>query len=317
MKAEIGENIEIAAEILKMGGLVAVPTETVYGLAANALNNSAVAAIFEAKNRPTFDPLIVHLKSVSEIEKYATINSKKLLKLISHFSPGPITFLLPKKNNIPDLVTSGLDKVALRIPSHPVMNALLTVLDFPLAAPSANPFGYISPTTAKHVLDQLGGKIDYILDGGSCSVGLESTIVGEEENKIVVYRKGGISVEEIEDVMNEKVIVIAHSDSNPAAPGMLKKHYSPNKNIYLENTSINIPFEKTGFLGFSTFHPEVDKKYQFLLSEKADLKEAAQRLFVGLRWLDEQKIDNIIIQLLPEHGLGEAINDRLRRAAAE
>ena len=201
--AEIGKDIQKAKDFLEKDELVAIPTETVYGLAANALNPIAVAKIFEAKERPTFDPLIVHTHSLQEVYKFVTNIHPALLKLAEAFWPGPLTLLLPKKEIIPSLVTSGLDRVGVRVPNHSLTLDLLSQLNFPLAAPSANPFGYISPTTAMHVEKQLGTKIPYILDGGSCEVGLESTIVGEENGEIIIYRLGGLSVDEIETIVGK------------------------------------------------------------------------------------------------------------------
>ena len=318
MKAEIGEDIIKAKAILESGDLVAIPTETVYGLAANALDPNAVAKIFEAKNRPSFDPLIIHVASISSFKKFAKNIPDEILEIAEKFSPGPITFLLEKQDVIPDIVTSGLPKVAIRIPNHRETLQLLQSIDFPLAAPSANPFGYVSPTKAEHVYEQLGEKIPYILDGGQCNVGLESTIVGFEDGKLVIFRKGGLSIEELSSVFKGEIVIKDHSSSNPQAPGMLDKHYAPNKKMALfeENTSIS-NISKIGFLGFDkkrdTFFPE----NQFILSEKGNLKEAAFRLFEGLRWLDKQQVDQVYIELVPETGLGVAINDRLRRAAAK
>jgi L-threonylcarbamoyladenylate synthase len=214
--------------------LVAIPTETVYGLAANALNPIAVAKIFEAKERPTFDPLIVHTHALNEVENFVSDIHPALLKLAQVFWPGPLTLLLPKKDIIPNLVTSGLDRVGVRIPNHSLTLELLSKLSFPLAAPSANPFGYISPTKAEHVDKQLGTKIPYILDGGACEVGLESTIVGEENGEIIVYRLGGLSIDDIEAVVG-KVFVQLNQSSNPKAPGQLKSHYAPKKPVYIGN----------------------------------------------------------------------------------
>ncbi|MFZ4635519.1 MAG: L-threonylcarbamoyladenylate synthase, partial [Saprospiraceae bacterium] len=191
MDTKIGSDLSRAVHLLNDGYLVGIPTETVYGLAGNALNPAAVASIFEAKNRPSFDPLIVHISDATELTRYALTLPEAARRLASLFWPGPLTLLLPRRAVIPDLVTSGLDRVALRVPAHEMALQLLQALDFPLAAPSANPFGYVSPTTAQHVVDQLGGRIPYVLDGGACAVGLESTIVGFEADGVVVYRLGG------------------------------------------------------------------------------------------------------------------------------
>lgn len=318
-ETEIGNDLELAKKILKSGRLVAIPTETVYGLAANALDQKAVSRIFEAKNRPTFDPLIIHVGALEEFNTYVKNVSKELLDIAFNFCPGPLTFLLEKQTVIPDLVTSGLSKVAIRIPNHPLSLSLLKSIDFPLAAPSANPFGYISPTNAAHVFDQLKNKVDYILDGGQCEVGLESTIIGFEKNKLVVYRKGGLSIESIKEVFSGDIVIKNHSSSHPEAPGMLKKHYAPNKKmrVFSNSKQISGDISKIGFLGFNRFLAELPVENQFILSQNSSLKEAASRLFLGLRWLDSLEIDTVYIEMLPEIGLGMAINDRLRRASAK
>ncbi|MFS0491675.1 L-threonylcarbamoyladenylate synthase [Leadbetterella byssophila] len=311
---EIGKDIQKAKAILEAGGLVAIPTETVYGLAANALNPKAVAKIFEAKNRPSFDPLIIHISTFAELHKYTSQSLGQLTEIANKFWPGPLTVLLPKRDIIPDVVTSGLERVAVRVPQHELTLSLLSSIDFPLAAPSANPFGYVSPTTAQHVYDQLAGKVDYILDGGPCQVGVESTIIGIEDADLVVYRKGGLAIEDLERNFEGKVRVNDFSASNPSAPGMLKKHYSPDKQVlvYKDGESYD---KETAFLRFSS--PISGYSYQFVLSESADLAEAAARLFQGLRALDQMPVKTIVIEFVPEVGLGRAINDRLRRTIAE
>jgi L-threonylcarbamoyladenylate synthase len=315
--AEIGIDIDLAINYLRKGDLIGLPTETVYGLAANALDDKAIANIFKVKNRPSFDPLIVHLYDIEQAREYVSQLPEEFEILSKSFSPGPITYLLPKKTNISDLVTSGLDRVGIRIPNHSLTLDLLKKSGIPLAAPSANPFGYISPTKASHVNDQLGHLIPYILDGGNCEVGIESTIVGYENNNIVVYRKGGLKISEIENLIG-KVIVKTHSSSNPEAPGMLKSHYAPNKKVILISDESEISRDsKSVFLGFNEKNTAIDTKNQFLLSEKGDFSEAAQNLFGMLRLLDNMSIDTIYIKLLPEEDLGIAINDRLRRSAAQ
>ena len=320
---EIGTDIAKAGMWLSQGACVGIPTETVYGLAANALDAMAISGIFAIKNRPTFDPLIVHFPNIDAVRQYTTDFSKALEILAERFWPGPLTILLPRRDVIPDLVTSGLPRVAVRIPAHPLAQTLLQSLPFPLAAPSANPFGYISPTTAQHVADQLGGKIPYILDGGSCSIGLESTIVGWENNTVVVYRLGGISLEAIKEVAGN-VEVQLNQSSNPHAPGMLKSHYSPRKPLYLNNLLENIQKyrnQKIGILCLSEKDlaqgwKEINGASKIVyLSKQGDLNEAARNLFSALRQLDQMDIDIILAESVPEEGLGKAINDRLRRAA--
>ena len=315
--AEIGKDILKAKEYLEKDELVAIPTETVYGLAANALNPIAVAKIFEVKERPTFDPLIVHTHSMDKVYDFVTDIHPTLLKLAETFWPGPLTLLLPKKIIIPNLVTSGLDRVGVRIPNHPLTLKLLAQLNFPLAAPSANPFGYISPTTAKHVENQLGTKIPYILDGGNCAVGLESTIVGEENGEVIIYRLGGLSINEIEFIVG-KVSIELNQSSNPKAPGQLKSHYAPKKPVYIGdlNELQAKYFDKK--IGAIVFGNETNLHATALvknLSVTKNFQEAAINLFSFLRELDEADVDIIITELLPPQGLGLAINDRLKRAA--
>lgn len=313
--AEISSDIQKAAEILGGNELVAIPTETVYGLGGNALNRDAVVRIFEAKDRPFFDPLIVHVASKEAALELAEDVPEKALKLMDAFWPGPLTLVLPKKDVIPDLVTSGLPTVGLRVPDQPLTLELLKNLDFPLAAPSANPFGYVSPTSAHHVNDQLGEKIPFILDGGETTVGVESTIAGFENNQPVVYRLGGLSIEEIEAVVG-RVEVKVNASSNPKAPGMLKSHYAPKHRLHLgELKALHARFEgkRIGVLSFTG--SGLDVTYEVVLSSSADLNEAAKNLFRHLRSFDAQEIDVIIAEPVPEEGLGRAINDRLRRAA--
>ena len=314
METIISSVIKNAAELLRNGNVVAIPTETVYGLAGNALDAACVSKIFEVKNRPFFDPLIVHIGSIEALEKYTEDVPEIAIELAKTFWPGPLTLVLKRKSIIPDLVTSGLETVAVRMPAHPIALELLRSLDFPLAAPSANPFGYISPTTAQHVAAQLTGIIPMILDGGPCSVGLESTIVDCTSDKIRVLRAGGLSIEDIEKVAG-KVEVAIGSSSNPSAPGMLESHYAPRKPLYLGNVEeLKQKFsnEKIAVLSF-------EKKYQeqnnLVLSVNGNLIESAQNLFAFLRQLDQLEVDIILAEEVPDTGLGKAINDRLRRAA--
>ncbi len=312
----IGNDVWQAAAFLRRGKLVAIPTETVYGLAGNALDGSAVASIFETKGRPSFNPLIVHVAGIDEISKYVKELDDRLWHLAQKFMPGPMTLLLPKKDIIPDIVTAGSDRVAIRVPDHPLTHELLSQLEFPLAAPSANPFGYISPTTAFHVAQQLGEKIAYILDGGPCKVGLESTIAGIENDKLIIYRKGGLAIEDIEHEAGE-VPVREHSSSSPEAPGMLSAHYAPGKPLVLGKLAELVTLnkgKKTAIISFR--EPEgLEADFIKVLSQGGDLKEAAQKLFGVLRECDELPVDIILAEWLPEQGLGRAMNDRLRRAA--
>jgi L-threonylcarbamoyladenylate synthase len=316
--SEIGINTLHAAELLRQGKLVGIPTETVYGLAANALNEKAVLSIFEAKNRPFFDPLIIHVPSLKAAEEYAGIQDERLYILAKHFWPGPLTLLLPKKEIIPDLVTSGLKQVAVRVPNHPLTLELLNQLDFPLAAPSANPFGYVSPTEAQHVNQQLGDKLDYILDGGNCAVGLESTIVGIEEGQVCIYRLGGLAIEAIEKLIGPVKLRINYS-SDPKAPGQLKNHYAPKKPLFIGNIEHLLKSHANKKIAVITFGEEIKGENIFLfeLSKKKNVEEAALNLFKCLRLADESSAELVICDYLPESGLGRAINDRLKRASVQ
>ena len=317
--AEIGKEISKAKALLEAGQLVGMPTETVYGLAGNALNAKAVSHIFHVKNRPSFDPLIVHTNSLEKVAAFLQEIPEKAAALAERFWPGPLTLLLPKADVIPDLVTSGMPTVAVRVPRHPLALELLSSLDFPLAAPSANPFGYISPTTAQHVEDQLGEALKYILDGGPCAVGIESTIIGFDKESPLVYRMGGMSIEKLESIIG-KVAVQNHSSSDPKAPGMLKSHYAPRKKLVLGDIATLLPqykMEEVGVLSFQEQFPDIPQEQHFVLSEAGDMEIAATRLFSALRDLDQSPAQVILAQLVPERGLGRAINDRLRRAAAE
>lgn len=303
--------------MLLEGRLVAIPTETVYGLAANALNENAVLSVFEAKQRPFFDPLIIHIPSVEAVTKYAVIDDDRLIKLAETFWPGPLTLLLPKKELIPNIVTSGLDKVAVRVPDHALTLELLEKINVPLAAPSANPFGYVSPTEPAHVEKQLGGSVSYILDGGKCSIGLESTIVGIEDEKVCVYRLGGLAIEELEKTIGAVELRINNS-SNPKAPGQLKSHYAPKKTLLLGDVNelaMMHQDKKIAIICFGENQYYKQGHIVYNLSETRNLPEAAINLFKFLRLADESEAGIVLCELLPEEGLGRAINDRLSRAA--
>jgi L-threonylcarbamoyladenylate synthase len=313
----IDTNIQHAASFLKAGEIVAIPTETVYGLAANAFDANAVAKIFEAKNRPFFDPLIVHTFALEQIYQLVEEIPAPLLALAKKYWPGPLTLLLPKKEIIPDIVTSGLPNVGVRIPQQTETLELLKLLHFPLAAPSANPFGYVSPTSAQHVYAQLQGKIPYILDGGECQVGLESTIVGMQNGMVTIFRIGGLSMEAIEAIVG-KVNFNIHQGDNPAAPGMLSAHYSTSKPIIVGNINQNIikyNENKIGIISFKNQFSEIAIKYCYTLSVNGNLSEAAQHLFAAMRALDSSDVEIILTEQFPNEGLGRAINDRLKRAS--
>ena len=316
METKISKSIEDAADLLNRGQLVAIPTETVYGLAANALDKTAVVEIFNAKQRPSFDPLIVHIGSKSDVTRYASHIPFSAQKLIDAFWPGPLTVVLPKQSCIPDEVTSGLDTVGIRIPNHSLTLELLNQLNFPLAAPSANPFGYISPTTPQHVLDQLQNKIPMILDGGPCEIGVESTIVGFEGELPIVYRLGGLTLEDIRNVCGD-IKVEVNSSSDPKAPGMLKSHYAPTKplKIISSNYNFNDLTNHAALIVFGDFEKTTNAQL-FNLSPIGNYKEAASNLFSFLRKLDtNENVNEIFAVLLPSINLGVAINDRLNRAS--
>jgi L-threonylcarbamoyladenylate synthase len=323
----IGTDLNAARQWLEAGNVVGIPTETVYGLAGNALNEEAVLTIFRVKNRPAFDPLIVHTDSLAKVRGLVREIPPLAEQLVRTYWPGPLTLLLPKQDHVPDLTTSGLDTVAIRIPNHPLTLALLESLDFPLAAPSANPFGYISPTTAQHVADQLGDQVPYILDGGPCPVGVESTIIGfDDEGKAVVYRLGGMAVEHLETTLGPLRIQTStsnpHAQSAPQAPGMLTSHYAPRKPLTLLAVGQELPVlgtlsaESVGVLAFSGTLPGIPEANQLVLAPGGDVLEAARNLFAYLRRLDQLPVRQLYAQLVPDEGLGRAVNDRLRRAAA-
>lgn len=314
MITAIGQDIKQAVGVLKGGGLVAIPTETVYGLAANAFDPEAVLRIFQVKERPAFDPLIVHVRDRSQVDKVAYM-TPWAGELIERFWPGPLTLVLPKRTEIPDIVTSGLNTVGVRMPAHPMTQGLLQAAGTPLAAPSANPFGYVSPTTARHVEDQLGGKIPYILDGGPCTVGVESTIIGEEDGRIVLYRAGGVAVEAIEAVLGP--VNAATRKVMPAAPGMLESHYAPRKPLLVGDVAELLHVHRAKRCAVIAFDRRYDAWRCETLSANGDLTEAARKLFAVIRDLDAGDADLIIAERFPEHGLGRAINDRLRRAAVK
>ncbi|MEL6560041.1 MAG: L-threonylcarbamoyladenylate synthase [Bacteroidota bacterium] len=316
--AVIGSDFQYAKQLLDSDQLVAIPTETVYGLAGKAFSKKAVLKIFKAKNRPSFDPLIAHSDSIESIEQFVDYFPEKAKKLAEAFWPGALTLLLPKNKQIPDIMTSGLSTVAVRIPAHEMTLSLLQSLQYPLAAPSANPFGYVSPTTAQHVENNLGDKIPYILDGGSCSIGVESTIVGFENDQPIVYRLGGLKIEQIEEVVG-KIAIKNNQSSNPKAPGMVKSHYAPGKPIEIVDIQEKLSeattnLEKTGFISFGN---PPDAPYVVSLSDEQNLEEAAFKLFSALRYFDTLPVDKIYTQLVPNTGIGRAINDRLQRAAAK
>jgi len=317
MQARISPDLDQARLLLEKGELVAIPTETVYGLAGNGLDENAVARIFAVKNRPYFDPLILHIGLLDQLEDLVELVPHSLDMLSRVCWPGPLTLLLPRTPKIPDLVTSGLPRVAVRMPAHPIALDLLRGLDFPLAAPSANPFGYISPTRPEHVARQLGEQISFILDGGVCQVGIESTIIGLEGEDLVIYRPGGLTPERLCELFPGKVRY-AYPEGTSQAPGNLPSHYAPRKTLYLVSKYDfkNPPVPgKAALLCFKEEWENWDNAIQWVLSPVGDMEEAARRLFSCLREMDESDADYIAAEILPDLGLGIAVNDRLRRAA--
>ena len=311
--ANIGHDIENAIQILKRGELVGIPTETVYGLAGNALDEKVVLKIFKTKNRPHFDPLISHIGRIEMLDQLAEDIPNIAMELMSEFWPGPLTLLLQKTANVPDLLTSGLPRIAIRMPDHPLTLDLLKRLEFPLAAPSANPFGYVSPTTAIHVNQQLGDQISYILDGGATNIGIESTIIGIESGEMIIHRLGGLKLEELETFGKTKLEL--NQCGNPVAPGNMQSHYAPGKPIVIGIISELIDkYSNVGVISFMDNYAGV--KENIVLSEKGNLDEAAGNLFSALRTMDSLDIDIIITEVFPNYEMGRAINDRLQRAAA-
>lgn len=312
--------IERAAAILRKGGLVAFPSETVYGLGADATNPTAAARIFEVKDRPHFDPLIVHLAEPDWLPRYVEIIPREAEWLAGRFWPGPLTIVLPKRAIIPDIVTAGLATVAIRVPLHPVARKLIATAGVPIAAPSANRFGRISPTTARAVASELGEKIDMILDGGPTSHGIESTVVGFGPQGLHVLRPGPITREELSDCLGREVTLGGGAALRRAAPGQSLRHYAPTTSLRLVPSAKGLTFSTDKKVGLLAFR-EVTARRRFkkieILSPRGDLREAAAKLFTALRRLDEAGLDLIIAEGVPPNGLGLAIMDRLRKAAAK
>lgn len=306
-----------AKKILEKEELVAIPTETVYGLAGNIYSEKAIKKIFQTKKRPLFNPLIVHIASASKLKEIVSEIPEKAQQLADAFWPGSLTLVLKKNANIPDSITAGKDTVAVRVPNHELTLILLQLLDFPLAAPSANPFGSISPTTAEHVADYFPNDLEMVLQGGNCTNGIESTIIGFENNNPVLYRLGSISIEEIEAVIGP-IQIKNKQESAPNAPGMLSRHYAPKtKTILVDNAELELkkyPNEKVGLLVFQNTPSNSNEIVVEVLSKKGDLKEATANLYAAMHRLDKQKLDLIIAEKFPDIELGTSINDRLERA---
>ena len=313
------ESIRLAAGVIRNGALVAFPTETVYGLGCDALNHEAVARAFEAKQRPSFDPLIVHIATRASLDRLVETISFGDHRLMDAFWPGPLTLVLPKRAHVPDLVTAGLPTIAIRMPAHPVARALIQEAGVPIAAPSANPFGYVSPTCAQHVLDGLGNRIDLILDGGPCPLGVESTIVSMTGTWPELLRPGSITLAEIREVIGP--IVRAAASQTAVAPGQLPRHYATRTPVTILAAQGARPVvrrhERTGLLAMSA-PSHVDERFCAIevLSASGDLREAARNLFAALRRLDALRLDRLYAEPCDEQGLGLAVMDRLRRCAA-
>lgn len=321
--ATIGTSIKVAEKHLKKGQLVAIPTETVYGLAANAFNENAIKQIFEVKNRPLYNPLIVHIANLNQLANIVTTVPANAIKLFKAFSPGPITLLLPKKDIIPNIVTAGLPDVAVRIPNHALTLALLQELSFPLAAPSANLFGYISPTKPAHVAKQLENKIPYILDGGNCSTGIESTVVGfdKQTGTPIIYRIGAISQQQIIDVTGACLLKKEVNNIAPVSPGMIEYHYSPNTRLLVTDlvtgTTVALKNKKIGLISFKNEYPLINVFHKIVLSKSGNLQEVAKNIYAALHEMDEIGLDLIIVEKLPEIGIGIAVNEKLEKAAGK
>lgn len=313
----IGNDIELAIQLLRSERLVAIPTETVYGLAANMYSESAVRQIFEVKQRPATNPLIVHVPNVDSLSEIVSEVFPEAITLLDTFSPGPITLLLPKSRYVSGLVTAGLPDVAIRIPDHKLTLDLLNKLEFPLVAPSANPYTYISPTSAEHVKTMLNGKISYVLDGGQCARGLESTIMGFPNGVPTLYRLGAISIEEIESVIGK--IKIAKAEK-VIAPGMHIKHYSPKTRLIvsddIEQDIAIYSNYKIGLITYNQYSEFLPNESQIVLCENDDYKSAAKKLYAAMHAMDSKDYDLIIASKFPDIGMGRAINDRLNRAKA-
>ena len=298
---------------IRGGGLVAFPTETVYGLGSSAFNPNAVARIFEVKRRPRFDPIIVHVADFKEVERICVKVDRRARMLIGRFWPGPLTLVLPKSRIVPDIVTAGLETVAVRMPSHPVALELIKEAGVPIAAPSANLFGHLSPTTAEHVKEQIGEEIDLIIDGGKCPIGVESTVL-DLTGEPAILRPGGLPIEEIEKVIGK--VEISPISKVPRAPGQLPRHYSPRTTIkILKGEKPKVPEGiRAGLLAFKEPKDKPPFKMVKILSPLGDLREAAANLFSFLHELDKASLDIIYVEPVPEIGLGKAIMDRLRKA---
>ena len=304
-----------AAAVLRRGGLVAFPTETVYGLGADAFNPRAVARVFEVKARPSFDPLIVHVADAAERERVAAADDPRAAALAARFWPGPLTLVLPRRPEVPDLVTAGLDTVGVRVPAHPAARAMIAAASTPVAAPSANPFGYVSPTTAAHVAELLGPAVDLVLDGGPCRVGVESTILSLAGDAPLLLRPGGVPREALEEVLGVTVEVAGRAE-RPLAPGQLPRHYATRTPLKVLAGPAGPPPGPPGRVGLLAWRQAAEGYAAVeVLAPDGSAETAAASLFAALRRLDAAGLDLILAEPCAEAGLGHAIMDRLRRAA--
>ena len=316
MITKITSDVVLAANALKENQVIGIPTETVYGLAANALCSSAVSNIFSVKQRPTSNPLILHFANLEQAESYIQEFHGELKVLYDHFSPGPITFLVPKTALVPNEITSGSSLVAVRFPSHPQFLALLNLLDFPVAAPSANKYGSVSPTRADEVLTQLNGEIPLILDGGTCEYGLESTIVGMDGDRVIVYRLGSIDLDELSTALGYIPEIKNQAKQSPLAPGMVKYHYATKTPLHYLTKDLKFK-ENTGYIFIQSIPEGFPSSPCMILSSNGDLKEVARNLYHTLITMDGCGFNAIYIEKPLAEGLGLTILDRLQRATAK
>jgi L-threonylcarbamoyladenylate synthase len=313
-------NLEKAVQLIKSGELVAFPTETVYGLGANALDKNAVQKIFALKGRPSNNPLIVHCHSVEQIAEITICDdiTRTRLEKISIFWPGPLSVALQKSSLVPDITTANLNSVAVRIPNHPLALELLRLSNIPLAAPSANPSNYVSPTTAAHVRESFGDCAPFILDGGACSVGIESTVLSLTTEKPTILRLGAISKQQLEERLGEEVLQKNNQTHSPQSPGQLSVHYSPKTKCILEGSVETSSYPaKVGLISFSTDKNLPNYSYIVTLTEQGTLEDAARMFYAALRELDSNGLDLIVIERCEQSGIGEALMDRITRATAK
>jgi L-threonylcarbamoyladenylate synthase len=315
----ISNDIEEAIKELRSNNIIGLPTETVYGLAGNAYSEVAIEKIFALKQRPLYNPLIVHIKSAEYLSAVTVDIPQKAQLLADTFWPGPMTLVLRKKSRIPNIVTAGKDTVAVRVPSHKIALDLLRQIDFPLAAPSANPFGSISPTSALHVFNYFEDRLKVILDGGECQRGIESTIIGFDNDEPVIYRLGSLSLDLIENLLGPIKIKMHSAENAPEAPGMLSRHYAPSTETYLSDNIDELieqhSNKRIGLLLFKNYKDGILREQQQILSQSGDTQEAAKNFYAAMHHLDSLNLDVIIAERLPDIGFGRTLNDKLKRAS--